>query len=146
MLGSGEGQCWEARAGASAAMNPVHLRLGAAGGAVGSVCRHLVGLAALRVFGPGFPWGTMIVNVAGSFAMGVFIEMLARRLDASAEVRLLVATGFLGGFTTLSTFSLDAVTLWERGALLPAAAYGAGSIFLSIAGLMAGLAIVRTVT
>ncbi|WP_181701911.1 fluoride efflux transporter CrcB [Chthonobacter albigriseus] len=127
-------------------MSPLHLLLVALGGAAGSVCRHLVNMAALRLAGPDFPWGTFAVNVAGSFLMGVFIELLALKLDGSQALRLFVATGFLGGFTTLSSFSLDAVTLWERGAILAAGAYVAGSILLSLAGLVAGLAIVRTLS
>jgi fluoride exporter len=123
-----------------------HVLLVAAGGALGSVCRHLVGTASLRLFGPGFPWGTMTVNVAGSFLMGVFIALLALRFGGSQQLRLFVAVGFLGGFTTLSSFSLDAYSLWERGATAHAAAYVAGSVVLSLAGLVAGLSIVRTLS
>ena len=123
-----------------------HILLVALGGAIGSVCRHLVGVASLRLFGPGFPWGTMAVNVAGSFLMGAFIALLALRFGGSQQLRLFVAVGFLGGFTTLSSFSLDAYSLWERGATFHAAAYVAGSVVLSLAGLVAGLSIARTLT
>ena len=123
-----------------------HILLVALGGAIGSVCRHLVGVASLRLFGPGFPWGTMAVNVAGSFLMGAFIALLALRFGGSQQLRLFVAVGFLGGFTTLSSFSLDAYSLWERGATFHAAAYVAGSVILSLAGLVAGLSIARTLT
>ena len=88
----------------------------ALGGAIGSVFRHLVNLASLRLIGPNFPWGTVVVNVVGSFVMGVFIELLARRWQGSEAIRLFVATGILGGFTTFSAFSLDFAVLWERGA------------------------------
>lgn len=120
-----------------------HLLVIAAGGAVGASMRHLVGLAALRLMGPGFPWGTLAINIVGSFAMGVLIELLARRVGASAELRLFVATGILGGFTTFSAFSLDVAVLWERGAQLAAAGYVTASVAGAIAALFAGLMIVR---
>ncbi|WP_075215575.1 fluoride efflux transporter CrcB [Mongoliimonas terrestris] len=127
-------------------MTLFHLLLVAVGGGLGSVCRHAVSLAAGRLFGPAFPWGTLAVNVAGSLAMGLFVGALASRFGGSEALRLAVATGFLGGFTTLSSFSLDAVALWERGDGLLAATYVAASILLSLAGLVAGLAVVRTLT
>lgn len=121
-----------------------HLLIVALGGAVGASLRHLTGLAALRLMGPGFPWGTLAVNVVGSFAMGVFIELLARRLEASIELRLLIATGLLGGFTTFSAFSLDAVVLWERGETASAIGYIAASVILAIGALFAGLSLTRS--
>lgn len=120
-----------------------HLLLVAAGGAVGAAARHLVNLAALRLAGPGFPWATLAVNVVGAFLMGVFIEYLARRAGASAELRLFLATGILGGFTTFSAFSLDVAVLWERGAHVAAAGYVAASVVGAIAALFAGLTVVR---
>ena len=98
----------------------LHLVLVAVGGAIGASLRHLVNLASLRLVGPNFPWGTMAINIAGCLAMGVFMELLARRFNASNELRLFVATGILGGFTTFSAFSLDFAVLWERGALVSA--------------------------
>ena len=127
-------------------MNPTHILLVAAGGALGSTCRHLVGVAALRLLGAGFPWGTLAVNVAGSFAMGVLVELLALKLQASQELRLFLATGFLGGFTTLSAFSLDTVVLWERGQPALAAAYVVATVAVSLAALVAGLSLVRMLT
>jgi CrcB protein len=116
----------------------------AAGGAFGAGCRHAVNLGATRLFGPAFPWGTFAVNVAGSLAMGLLIGLLARNgSESGAALRLFLATGVLGGFTTFSAFSLDAVTLWERGAAGQAAAYAVGSVVLSILALAAGLAAVR---
>lgn len=115
----------------------------AAGGAVGSVTRHLVGTASLRLFGSGFPVGTMVVNIVGSFLMGVFIELLAQRFSASEQLRLLVATGFLGGFTTFSAFSLDFITLWQRGETVAAVAYATVSVIVSLLALAGGLALVR---
>ena len=116
----------------------------ALGGAVGASSRHLIGLWAMRMFGSGLPWGTLIVNIAGSFAMGVFIEYLALRLQGSTELRLLIATGFLGGFTTFSAFSLEFALMWERGEIWWAAGYAIFSVVLSVSALFFGLWIVRT--
>lgn len=121
----------------------VHLLLVALGGAFGAGTRHLVNLAALRFAGPGFPWGTAVINVAGSFAMGLFVGWMAARAHASNELRLFVATGVLGGFTTFSAFSLDFVTLYERGAFAAAFGYAGASVALSILALFAGLALMR---
>ena len=124
-------------------MSIVSVLLVALGGALGSVCRYLVGIGAGRLLGPDFPFGTMIVNIVGSFVMGLFIELLAVRFDGSESLRLFVAVGILGGFTTLSSFSLDSVVLFERGAIGAAALYVGGSIVLSLAALIAGLHFVR---
>ena len=123
-----------------------HVLLVAIGGAVGASARHLAGLGALRLWGPNFPWGTLLINIAGSFAMGLFIELLGRRFGASNELRLFVATGVLGGFTTFSSFSLDVAVLWERGAALPALGYTLASVVGAILALFLGLWLVRTVT
>ena len=112
----------------------------ALGGAAGSVARYGVNRAALAAFGPGFPVATLAVNVAGSFLMGLLAAMLALRGKAWAP---LLMTGALGGFTTFSAFSLDAVTLWTRGQQATAAAYVAASVALSLAALVAGLALGR---
>ncbi|MFN7012144.1 MAG: fluoride efflux transporter CrcB [Allorhizobium sp.] len=116
----------------------------ALGGALGSVCRYLVGLGALRLMGPAFPWGTLTVNVAGSFAIGVLAELIIARFGASVELRLLLITGFLGGFTTFSAFALDAVTLFERGASVAATSYLLLSIVASIAAAIAGIGLMRS--
>ncbi|KJS16517.1 MAG: camphor resistance protein CrcB [Hoeflea sp. BRH_c9] len=113
------------------------------GGGLGAVSRHLTGAAVMRLAGPGFPWGTLLVNIAGSLAMGLLIAWLARRSAGDAELRLLLATGFLGGFTTFSAFSLDAVSLYERGALTAAAAYVIASVTVSILALFGGLWLAR---
>lgn len=123
----------------------LHLAIVAAGGAIGAGLRHLAGMAALRWLGAGFPWGTLFVNIAGSLAMGLLIATLARRAGGtSAELRLFLATGLLGGFTTFSAFSLDVAVLWERGETYAAAAYVAASVALSIIALFAGLWLVRS--
>jgi len=121
----------------------LQIMLVALGGATGSVARYLTGLLTLRLFGPGFPWGTLAVNVIGSMAIGVFTELIARRFGASAELRLLLVTGFLGGFTTFSAFSLDVAVLVERGAWMPALAYVSASMLVSLFAVFAGLALTR---
>ncbi len=115
----------------------------ALGGAAGSVVRYGTGLATTRLMGPGFPWGTITVNIVGSFVIGVFIEAIARRFDASEPLRLLLVTGFLGGFTTFSSFSLDTMALIERGEAPLALVYVAASVVLSLLAVAAGLAVMR---
>ena len=116
----------------------------AVGGAVGSVARHLVGVASLRLFGPAFPFGTLIVNLVGAFVMGIFVELLARRFGASNDLRLLIATGVLGGFTTFSSFALDTAVLWERGEVISSFVYVATTLVLGLAALFLGLGLART--
>jgi fluoride exporter len=115
------------------------------GGGVGAAGRHGVNVAAQRLIGIDFPWGTLIVNIVGSLAMGLIAGWFAFKADAglSQHARLFLTTGMLGGFTTFSAFSLDAVLLWERGAAPVALAYVLASVGVSIAGLVAGLAVVR---
>lgn len=117
----------------------------ALGGALGATMRHLANLVALRAFGSSFPWGTMGINILGSFVMGVLVAVFAHYWQPSAEMKSFLTVGILGGFTTFSAFSLDAVMLWERGNLLAAAAYVGGSVILSLLALVAGLALVRNV-
>ena len=113
----------------------------AAGGALGAGARYLVNVAAMRALGPGFPWATMVVNVAGSFLMGVLVVWLAKR-DGMGWAPFLM-TGVLGGFTTFSAFSLDVATLWERGEAGLAASYALGSVVLSVGALFAALWLMR---
>ncbi|MBF9028824.1 fluoride efflux transporter CrcB [Rhodobacterales bacterium HKCCE3408] len=121
-----------------------HVLQVALGGAIGASARYLTGIALVRAFGhTGFPLGVITVNVVGSFLMGLFVGLAAQR--GLTHLSPLVATGILGGFTTFSAFSLEAVTLWERGATGLAAAYVAGNVCLSIAALFAGLALMRSV-
>ena len=121
----------------------LNLGLVIVGGGIGAGIRHLLNMGAMRLLGSGYPWGTMIINITGSFAMGAFIELLARRFGASNELRLFVATGILGGYTTFSSFSLDFATLWERGALGPALAYVLVSVVGGILALFAAFWLVR---
>lgn len=113
------------------------------GGGFGALCRFAATSFVGKALGTKFPWGTMVVNVAGSLLMGLVIAWLARRSSGDAGLRLLLATGFLGGFTTFSAFSLDAVSLYERGAISAAAGYIAASVAVSILALFAGLFVGR---
>ncbi|NJM29861.1 MAG: fluoride efflux transporter CrcB [Rhizobiales bacterium] len=115
----------------------------AAGGAIGAAARHGVNVWSGRMFGTEFPWHTLIVNVAGCFIMGVLVELMALRLNVGNEARAFLTTGILGGFTTFSAFSLDFALLVERKAMAGAAFYAAGSVFLSLIAVFAGLALVR---
>ncbi len=121
-----------------------HLLLVATGGAIGASLRYLTGIAALLWFGANFPWGTLMVNVIGSFAMGVLAEFIIRKLGASNELRLLLMTGLLGGYTTFSAFSLDAILLIERGAYSAAAGYILANVVGSILALLLGLMLARS--
>ena len=119
------------------------LLLVAGGGALGAVARYLVYVLAGQLLGTGFPYGTLIVNATGSFAMGILIEGMALAWTVNPEVRLFLAVGVLGAFTTFSTFSLDVALLYERGRLGLAAGYVAVSCVCSIGALFLGLYIMR---
>ncbi len=116
----------------------------AAGGAMGSVLRHYAGKAALTMLGNGFPYGTLFVNVFGSFIMGILVGLFAQTFNPSQEMRAFLTVGLLGGFTTFSSFSLDVVTLYERGEFASAALYVILSLVLSLAGIFAGLFLTRS--
>jgi fluoride exporter len=114
------------------------------GGGLGALARWGVGLAATRLLGAGWPWGTLIVNVAGGLAMGVLAAVLARSGGAAADGwRLLLGVGVLGGFTTFSAFSLETARMIEGGRWVEAGAYALLSVVLSVAALFAGLALGR---
>lgn len=117
----------------------------AAGGAIGASGRHAVNIAALRLLGPGFPFGTLAVNILGSLMMGMLVTTLALKFSVSNEIRLFLATGVLGGFTTFSAFSLDVAVLAERGASGQLALYVALSVGVSVAALFAGMMLARAV-
>jgi fluoride exporter len=114
------------------------LFLVAAGGAIGAVARYGVGTAALRLFGPGFPWGTLAVNLAGGLAMGLVAGAIPADPRGTA-LRLFLAVGVLGGFTTFSAFSLEVVAMLERGAIGPALAYVGASVLGAVVLLWVGL-------
>lgn len=113
------------------------------GGGLGAALRHGANRLSLAWFGPSFPVGTLFVNVAGSLAMGLLIGIFATMEPVSNNMRLFLATGLLGGFTTFSAFSLDALTLWERGAIGLAVLYVAASLLLSFAAVAAGFFLTR---
>lgn len=122
-----------------------HFLAVALGGALGAGGRHLVNMAALKYLGSSFPWGTLTVNIVGCFLMGVLVEALALKFQASQEARLFLATGVLGGFTTFSAFSLDVALMVERKESLTAALYVMGSVGLSIGALFLALHLTRAV-
>ncbi len=117
----------------------------AMGGAVGATLRHGVNQMALHWLGTGFPWGTLAINVIGSVLMGVLIGAFALLWDAPQSMRLFLTTGVLGGFTTFSVFSLDAVSLMQRGQISEAAFYVLASVVLSLGGLFAGMMLIRMI-
>ncbi|GEO82188.1 fluoride efflux transporter CrcB [Pararhodospirillum oryzae] len=115
----------------------------ALGGAVGAMARYGVSVLTVRVIGHGFPLATMIVNVVGSFVMGALIEALALRWTVPPEVRLFLIAGFLGAFTTFSTFTLDVVALADRGQVVASTLYLGLSVALGLGALVAGMALGR---
>ena len=124
----------------------MHYLLVFIGGGLGSTLRHLVNIVCPRLFGANFPYHTFIINITGSTIMGLIAGYLAFKGDAAQSWRLFLMTGVLGGYTTFSAFSLDAVLLYERGAIGLALFYVLGSVVFSIAGLFASLALVRHFT
>lgn len=115
----------------------------AAGGAIGASARYLLGLGMVRLVGFSFPWGTLMANVLGCFLMGVLIELMALRWTVHQDLRAVLALGVLGGFTTFSSFSADFANLVVRHDYLNAGLYFFASVFISVAALFAGLALVR---
>jgi len=121
------------------------------GAGIGGALRHGVNGLALKLAGPNFPFGTMVINIAGSLAMGLIAGYFAYRGGTglfgqmNQHWRLFLTTGILGGFTTFSAFSLDFATLWERGTMLPAAAYLVVSVGGSLAAVFVALAVARAV-
>lgn len=114
-----------------------------AGGAIGSMLRHGVGLLLLRLMGGSFPWGTMTVNLLGSFLIGIIVGVLAFTTQWSQDIRLFLVVGILGGFTTFSAFSLDAISLIEKGHIAPACLYIVGTVCFSLLATFAGLWLMR---
>ena len=113
------------------------------GAGVGGAARHGVNVLSARLVGTGFPTGTLVVNALGCLLMGLIAGTFAFRGHLPQEMRLFLTTGILGGFTTFSTFSLDAALLWERGEAGLAALYVGASVVLSLAGVAAGLGLTR---
>ena len=117
-----------------------------AGGAIGAALRYELGRTALRLAGPGYPWGTLAANVLGGFVMGLVAGWLAARYEGAngEQIRLFLAVGILGGFTTFSAFSLETMLMMQRGDWLGALGYVTVSVVASIAALALGLAMMRT--
>ena len=113
------------------------------GGGIGAAFRHFINVSFVRLFGSAFPFHTLFENVTGSLVMGLLAGYFAFVGDASQHLRLFLATGILGGYTTFSAFSLDAVLLWERGQTMLALGYVLASVVGSLLGLVIGLAVVR---
>ena len=122
-----------------------HLVAIGAGGALGAVGRYGVMVAVGHWVGHGFPYATLIVNLAGAFLLGAFIELSALAWSPSPEMRSFIVVGVLGAFTTFSTFSLDIHLLWMRGETLAAFGYALISVVLCVVGLFAGLALMRVI-
>ena len=114
------------------------------GGGLGAAARHGVNRVGLDALGPGFPWWTIAVNVAGSFAIGLLAGLFGA-FETGHNMRLFLTTGFLGGFTTFSAFSLDALTLWERGAVVQSGLYVLASVVFSLLAAAVGLMLSRTI-
>jgi CrcB protein len=120
----------------------MHWLLVFVGGGLGAVTRHGVNRAGLAWFGPGFPWWTMAVNVTGSLLIGLLAGMFGA-METGQNMRLFLISGILGGYTTFSAFSLDALTLWERGEVTQAGFYVLGSVILSLVAAAVGLMLSR---
>ncbi len=118
----------------------------AIGGAIGAMARHGVSRISMHILGPNFPWGTLSVNIIGSFAMGLLISWFAIKEPTSPALRAFFTVGILGAFTTFSTFSLDVVTLYRDRTIFDAGGYLLASVVLSISGLLLGLLIGRQVS
>lgn len=119
----------------------------ALGGAIGASARHGLGIMSFRAFGPGFPVGTLLANVIGGLLMGLLVGWLALKTpDAQNNIRLFAGVGVLGGFTTFSAFSLDAVRMFETKAYGQFFGYVSASVILSIAAVALGLYLMRATT
>lgn len=116
----------------------------AVGGGIGAVGRYFAGKAMFTLTGAAFPWGTLAVNVLGGLLMGILTEVLALR-GGNEALRLFMAVGVLGGFTTFSSYSLELVLMLEKSQFSTAALYAAGSVFASVLALICGLWLMRTV-
>jgi len=114
------------------------------GAGVGGAIRHAMNIWVARLMGTHFPWHTFVINITGSLVMGLVTGWFAQKVGAAGHLRLFLATGVLGGYTTFSAYSLDAVLLWERNEPLLSALYVGGSVICAIAGLIFGLWVMRT--
>jgi len=113
------------------------------GSGLGGMLRYAVGMLSIRVFGTNFPYGTLGINVLGPALMGIVVGVFTTSNLTSQDTKLFLTTGVIGGFTTFSTFSLDAAVLWERGQHLAAAAYVVASVIVSLMALILTMMVVR---
>jgi len=116
----------------------------AGGGAIGSVMRYLLSTWFVQRFGIGLPWGTFFINVSGAFVIGLVLQYAAMRTNMSPYLRLFLATGLLGGYTTFSTFAYEIYALSSDKLSAASVIYAAGSVVLGVAAALAGIAIVRS--
>ena len=118
----------------------------ALGGAFGSALRYLVGQWFLERFGPGFPWGTFTINVSGAFLIGIVLQLAASRIGLHPYLRLFLATGILGGFTTFSTFAYETYALSSTVLSWQSLTYSLGSVFCGVVASYAGVMLIRGLT
>lgn len=112
----------------------------AVGGGIGSVLRFVIGQVALQRFGPGFPWGTLVINITGSFLIGLFFRYALQSAVIGPEMRIFLTTGFCGGYTTFSTFSYDTIVLLQDGEYGRASLYVGTSVAFALAATVLGIA------
>lgn len=124
----------------AAIRNPLAISLGAISGAL---CRYYLNLWFIERFGLGFPYGTFFINITGCFLMGLVFMATETAIAISPEVRLLIATGFLGSYTTFSTYGLETVSLIDAKQVIPALIYGVGSALMGIISVKLGIELVR---
>jgi CrcB protein len=115
----------------------------ALGGALGATLRHFMNIWIARMSGSDFPWYTMLINISGSFVMGLLISLMALRWNVGNDLRAFLTRGILGGYTTFSAFSLDFAVLVERKAYMLAGAYALGSVVVSLIAIFLGMAVAR---
>lgn len=124
-------------------MKPLMITAVAVGGALGSTARYLVGIASGKLLGSHFPWGTLFINVTGSFLIGTLVGLFATKWELPQAARLFWLVGICGGYTTFSTFSLDAWYLIERGQTWTSLTYMLASVVLSVTALVGALHLMR---
>ena len=115
----------------------------ALGGALGAVCRYLLGNLISKAVGSALPWGTFAINIVGCFCMGLLMTVIVERELLGAAWRLLLCVGLLGGFTTFSSFGYETLMLLAEGRLLAAAGYACGSVLLGLVAAGAGVLLAR---
>lgn len=124
-------------------LNLIAISIGAVPGALS---RYYITEWCKQVFGQKFPYGTFLINVTGCFMMGLFITLVSGIKNFPIEARLMVATGFLGAYTTFSTYEFDTVTLWRRGDLASASFYWAGSAILGVIAVLLGIVLAQFIS